>query len=244
MRSRATGRRRRAGGAHIVVRDGARGRELLVDGTFASFYRPGEITTGSVWDALAAPVLALSPARRRSVLLLGLGGGSAARVVRALAPDARIVGVELDREVVVTARRWFDLDALGLEVVVADARQFLARERTRFDAVLEDVFVGPASRVRKPEWLPEPGLRQAAARVARGGVLATNTIREAPAAIRTMRELFGEGVAIGVHGYHNRIVAGGAGLHDGRALRARIAASEVLRATVPLLRLRRFGGAC
>jgi spermidine synthase len=223
-----------------VVRDGARGRELLVDGTFASFYRPGETTTGSVWDALAAPVLALAPARRRSVLLLGLGGGSAARVVRALAPRARIVGVELDREVVETARRWFDLDAIGLEVVIADAREFLVRERTRFDAVLDDVFVGPASRVRKPEWLPEPGLRQAAARVARGGVLASNTIHEAPAAMRTLSTLFGEGVAIGIHGYHNRIVASGGGLHDGRVLRARIAASDVLRETLPKLRLRRF----
>jgi spermidine synthase len=238
MRSRAAGRRRPGQGAHIVVRDGPRGRELLVDGTFASFYRPGQVTTGSVWDALVAPVLALPPARRRSLLLLGLGGGSAARILRTLAPRARIVGVELDPEVVAAARRFFDLDALRVEVVIADAQQFLTRSRMRFDAVLDDVFIGAASRVRKPVWLPEPGLRLAAARVAQGGVLASNTIREAAAAARTVCDLFGRGVSIGIDGYHNRIVAGGAPGLSARPLRAAIAADPTLSPTLPKLTLR------
>ena len=238
---RVRGARRTRSGAHIVVRDGSRGRELIVDGTFASLYRPGEVTTFSVWDALAAPVLALPPARRRRILLLGLGGASAARIVRALAPRALIVGVELDRAVVEAARRWFDLDALGLEVVIADARELLSRERRRFDAVLDDVFVGPGSRVRKPVWLPEPGLRLAAARVAAGGVLASNTIGEAAATGRTLRDLFGGGVSIGIDGYHNRIVAGGPALAGARTLRRAIAADPTLRPTLPHLRLRTLG---
>lgn len=236
MRSRGRGQRRPPV-AHVMVRDGPRGRELLVDGTFASYYRPGSVLTGSVWDALATPVLALPPHRRRSVLVLGLGGGSAARVVRALAPGARIVGVELDREVVATARRWFDLDALDVEVVIADAREFLARDRTRYDAVLDDVFVGSASRVRKPDWLPEPGLRDAAARVAAGGVLASNAIREAAAVARTVRALFGGGVSIGIEGFHNRILAGGRGI-AAPSLRAAVRASDVLRPTLQALSFR------
>src|SRR5512134_2559785 len=124
----------------IEVRRGRRGRELRIDGTFASRYAPGSALAGPVWDALAAPLAWLAPARRRSVLLLGLGGGSAARVIRALAPRARIVGVEIDPAVVSAARRWFDLDALGVEVVTGDAARFLRATRARFDAVLEDVF--------------------------------------------------------------------------------------------------------
>ena len=42
------------------------GRELRVEGTFASWYTPGSHVTRSVWDAIAAPVLALPPRRRRS----------------------------------------------------------------------------------------------------------------------------------------------------------------------------------
>ena len=243
MPARRRGRRR--SDAHVLVRDGPRGRELLVDGTFASYWRPGEVTTGSVWDALAAPVLALPPARRRRILVLGLGGGSAARVVRALAPRARIVGVELDREVVGAARRWFDLDALRVEVVLADARAYLAQSRERFDAVLDDVFLGPGSRVRNPDWLPEPGLRVAARRVAAGGVLVSNAIHEAPAVARTVAALCGGGVAIDVVGFHNRILAGGGrdGTLTARPLRARIRADPHLSGTLPSLRLRTLPGA-
>lgn len=240
MRVRGAGRR--GSDAHIRVREGRRGRELLVDGTFASLYRPGEVTTGSVWDALAAPVLALPPERRRRILLLGLGGASAARVVRALAPRARIVGVELDRAVVDAARRWFDLDALGLEVVIADAREVLARERRRFDAILDDVFIGPGRRVRKPVWLPEPGLRLAAARVARGGVVASNTISEATSTAKSLCALFGASVSIGIHGYHNRILAGGPAIRGARDLRRAIAADSTLAPTLPRLRLRTLRG--
>lgn len=228
-------------GARVVVRDGPRGRELRVDGTFASLYRPGMVTTGSVWDALAAPVLALAPERRRRVLMLGLGGGSAARIVRAIAPRAHILAVELDAEVVAAARRWFDLDRLGLEVAVADAREFLARERRRFDAVLDDVFIGTSRRVRKPDWLPEPGLRAAAARVAPGGVLASNTIDEAAATARSLRDIFGTVVSIEVDGYYNRILAAGAPRLGARGLRAAIAADPILRPSGRALRLRTLG---
>src|SRR5262245_41530744 len=88
------GGRRRGAAARVEVREGRRGRALRVDGTFASWYTPGSALTGSVWDALAAPLCWLPKLRRRSVLVLGLGAGSAARLVRALAPGARIVGVE------------------------------------------------------------------------------------------------------------------------------------------------------
>ena len=73
------------GRPRVEVKLGRRGRSLRIDGTFASYYEPGIPITGSVWDALAAPLVLLPPSRRRSVLVLGLGGGSVARVVRALA---------------------------------------------------------------------------------------------------------------------------------------------------------------
>ena len=98
---RALPPRRRKG--RVRVRDTSAGRELWVDGTFASLYRPGRATTGTVWDAIAAPIAWLPPRRRRRVLLLGLAGGSVARVVRALAPRAEIVGVEFDAAVLAAA---------------------------------------------------------------------------------------------------------------------------------------------
>jgi len=230
----------RASAKRVAVKVGARGRQLRIDGTFASLYRPGNTTTGSVWDALAAPILLLPASHRRSVLILGLGGGSAARIVRALAPRARIVGIELDPEVVRAAKRWFDLDELGIEVVVGDAHGYLRRARRQFDVVLEDVFVGRGRGVHKPEWLLQEGLELAARRVAHGGLLVSNAIDEAPAVARTLRRHFPSTLRIDVEGYDNRILVGGPRPLTGRALRRAVTSSPILGGATAMMRFRQI----
>lgn len=212
--------------------------ELRVDGTYASSWTPGEIATRSVWDALAASVLALPPARRRSVLLLGLGAGSVARIMRALTPDARILGIEFDPDVVAAARRWFELDALRVEVVIGDAREVVARLRDHFDVVLEDVFIGREATLRKPEGFPLPVLEHAQRLLARGGIIASNTIDEGPAVRRALAARFPRVVEISVAEHDNRIYIGGGAWLDAKRLRAEVAANELLGATLPRLAFR------
>jgi spermidine synthase len=191
-----------------------------------------------VWDALATPLLLLPPTRRRTVLVLGLGGGSAARVVRAIAPRARIVGVEYSAQVLQAARRSFDLDALCVEVVRCDARRYLDRTRRRFDLVIEDVFVGSARSVRKPDWLPDPGLARAAHCLHPGGVLVSNSIDETADVARAMRGLFPSTLRIDVEGYDNRVVVGGPRPVTARALRTAVAGHRELSESLPLFSFR------
>jgi spermidine synthase len=232
----------RTAASRVEVKVGRKGRALRINGTFASWYQPGRAQTGSVWDALVAPLLLLPASRRRSVLILGLGGGSAARIVRALAPRAEIIGVECDPEVVRAAREHFDLDEIGVRVVEADARSYLGSTRRRFDAVLEDVFVGSARSVRKPAWLPAPGLARAARLVARGGLLVSNTIDENAAVVAEMRRLYPATLGIDIEDFDNRIVVGGPAVISGRLLRAAVANDRVLSPTLPQLRFRMLSG--
>lgn len=223
----------------VRVQTSRYGRELIVDETFASFQRSGgEIATGSVWDAIAAPLLALSPARRKKVLLLGLGGGSVARIIRALAPEALIVGVELDAEVVAAARAHFGLSALGLEVIVDDAQAVLRRERRRFDLIIEDVFIGRGDDVRKPDWIPAPGLDLAASRLRPDGLLVSNTLGEARKVGAHLRRLFPALLRIDVEEYENRIHVAGPESLDARTLRAAVARDPVLGESVACMRFR------
>jgi spermidine synthase len=222
----------------VSVQHGRRGRTLRIDGTFASWYAPGTPITGSVWDALAAPVLMLPPQRRRRVLILGLGGGSAARIVRAIAPRARITGVEWDSDVVRAARRWFDLDRLGVEVVQGDARHHLERTRRSYDVILEDIFVGRGRGAHKPDWLPNPGIELAARRLTPGGVLASNAIDEAPEVACEMRRWFRSTLHIDVDGYDNRVVVGSGFPLSGRTLRSAVVQSPVLGPSAERLRFR------
>jgi len=219
----------------------ARGRELRINGSFASWYEPGRVITGSVWDAIGAALLALPAARRRDVLLLGLGGGSAARLARALAPRARITGVEIDAEVVRLAREHFDLDELGIQVVLADARDVLRRGPRRFDAILEDVFVATGDDAVKPAGFPTPGLSHAVRRLRPGGVLASNALDDAPLAARTLVGLLPHVVRIGIAGYDNRVLVGSRLPLSARSLRAAVRAEPLLGPTLPKLRFRTLG---
>ncbi len=209
-----------------------------MDGTLASSHLSGGEGTGPVWDALALPVLALPPARRRAVLLLGLGGGSVARVLRALAPEARIVGVEIDPGVVAAARAHLGLDALGVEVVVGDAIAALGAGRSRFDLIVEDVFVGPVRTVRKPSGFPEPLLGLARRRLAPGGLIVCNTIHEGPQVAAALRAHAPSLLAIHVRGHYNRILVAGSRL-DAAALRRAAARERVLAGSLPELSIRR-----
>lgn len=227
-------------GAALPARVRRRGGrlELRIGDSVASCLVPGRIATGSVWDALAAPLLALPAARRRAVLLLGVGGGSAARIVRALAPGARIVGVEIDPAVLRLAQRRFGLADLGVEVVQADARDFLQNSTARFDLILEDCFIGNEAELQKPQGIPEPAFARAVRRLHPGGVLASNAIDEAPAIAASLRRHFRNLVQIRLAGYDNRIFIGGGASLSAGALRRAVAAAPILAPTLPILSFR------
>ncbi|HSJ99360.1 MAG TPA: hypothetical protein VLC53_19950, partial [Myxococcota bacterium] len=162
----------------------------------------------------------------------------AARLVRALAPRAQIVGVEREGKVVAAARRHFGLDALSVEVVCDDALRALARERRRFDLVIEDCFVGRGQEERKPPGFPLPGLALAARRLAPGGILTVNTLDETAEVAGALAGLLPHRLEIRIAGYDNRVLAACERPFDARALRAALARDPVLGATASALALR------
>lgn len=112
----------------------------------------------------------------KSVLIIGLGGGTIPRALREVVPQARIDVVEIDPAVVKVARRYFDLgDSSALNVIEADGRvqvKRALREQKRYDIVMLDAF--------DHEYIPEhlltqEFLREVKALLAPGGVLAANT---------------------------------------------------------------------
>jgi spermidine synthase len=235
---RATSRESR----RVFVRHGPHGLELRVDGTFASSLREGRLSAGPVWDAIAASVLALPPHRRRSALILGLGGGSIVRLLLAIAPKMSIVGVEKDEEVVRVARRQLGLGALGVEVVLGDALAVLASERRHFDLIVEDTFVGPSRGIRKPDGFPAPGLDLASRRLTPSGVLAVNTIHEGPDVARVLAGLLPELRCASVQGYWNRIYVAGRSLPSASEWRGRVRGRPELAASSRSFSFRQLAG--
>lgn len=152
--------------------------DLDVEGATFATWHPRLVMTGYSWDALAVGGLLRAEGPPRSVLVLGLGGGTVTRQLRTLLPEARLVGVEIDAGIIDLARRFMDLDAQKLEVHIEDAYAFLDRTRERFDVILDDLFLtGPSDVVRSRTPAGET-LRLLRGRLAQGGVLVANLIND------------------------------------------------------------------
>lgn len=77
-----------------------------------------------------------------SCLILGLGGGSGAKIVRELWPECKITGVDIDEKVVELGKKYLGLDDLGVDIVIQDAQDFCEKTRQKYDLILVDMYVG------------------------------------------------------------------------------------------------------
>jgi spermidine synthase len=78
-----------------------------------------------------------------SVLLLGLGGGSVVELLRNnFQLDCSITAVEIDEKVISLATKYFNLQHYDrLEVVCADASEYIKRVESLFELMIVDLFI-------------------------------------------------------------------------------------------------------
>ena len=118
-----------------VVEDDGR-RALMVDGVIQSVALGENEPPSGYWAAM------LPLGDPRDALFLGLGGGTLPHLLHRRNPNVRMVGVDADAGVVHFAREQFQLRLPNLEVVIADAFDFVAGCRHGFDYVAVDLFRG------------------------------------------------------------------------------------------------------
>jgi spermidine synthase len=110
---------------------------LLVDGVVQSISLEDGLANGGYWAAMLPSL----PPRR--ALILGLGGGTLARLLGArFGTSVRMVGVDDDVAIIETARAAGWLAVPNLELVVSDAFEFVKTRDQRFDYVAVDLFRG------------------------------------------------------------------------------------------------------
>ncbi len=128
---------------YVAVLQQGQERHLVFNDGFAvqSVYRDDHLPLHGVWGHYAAaPAYGTAPPE--SVLMLGLGGGTAALQYRTLYPEARVLGVEIDRRVVELGHEYMGLPR-DVDVVIEDARTFLAIDDGHYDVILVDAFQFP-----------------------------------------------------------------------------------------------------
>jgi spermidine synthase len=99
-----------------------------------------------VWRTTLKKV-ARSRQQVESVLILGLGGGSAAKLVRKHWPEAKITGVEIDPVMIDLGKKYLGLADLNIDLKIQDAFEFCLNHQSlvinhQYDLILVDIYVG------------------------------------------------------------------------------------------------------
>jgi spermidine synthase len=166
-------------GPHVVRigEDGGRAA-LLVDGVVQSISPEDGLVEGGYWAAM------LPDDRPRCALILGLGGGTVARLLRARWGVVRILGVDDDPTILATANAVGWLPLGGVEVLMTDAFTYVATCQERFDYIAVDLFRGDRLAGRA---FGKPFLRRVRGLLEPHGRLAINMFRDFRAPERRQR---------------------------------------------------------
>jgi spermidine synthase len=87
-----------------------------------------------------------SPFTVHRSLILGLGGGTVAKLIKKNWPEAKIIGVDIDPIMVEIGKKYLDLDQAKVDIKITDALKFLTVHRSlftdHFDLIIVDLYQG------------------------------------------------------------------------------------------------------
>ena len=150
--------------------------EFRVSGAVHAWWHQDRYLTGLAWDNLAAACLLRPQGPPKSVLMLGLAGGTTLRILRQLLPECRFTAVDIDRKVVEVAREHMHLDEIGMKVYYADAYEWARGRKERYEVIIDDCYLAGDEDVYRPEKKPSRGIEVLTKLLASDGLFLTNLV--------------------------------------------------------------------
>lgn len=104
-------------------------------------YKVWQTSLSKIRNSIHQPV-----GEKLNSLILGLGGGSIAKLIRSFWPKSEISGVDLDPVIVELGKRYLDLGSYGAQVKIGDAFEYVIKKSKlkaqKFDLVCVDTYIG------------------------------------------------------------------------------------------------------
>ena len=76
----------------------------------------------------------------KSVLILGLGGGTVAKLAGKYWPKSKITGIEIDPVMVELGKKYLGLK--NTKVIIQDAYEYTKKNKEKYDLVIVDLYIG------------------------------------------------------------------------------------------------------
>lgn len=131
----------------VVERNGTRYLLLNEGQGIHSIYHPDRLATEGTWDYFTiAPFFNTPPFsadRVKRLAIVGLAGGSIARLYTELYGPLPIDGIEIDPKIVEVGRDYFGMNQRNLNVIIGDGRAAIAHAPQHYDVIALDAFRVP-----------------------------------------------------------------------------------------------------
>lgn len=125
-----------------------RTRKLIADNVLQSI-NVASPSCSKLFPGKAAEIILREAPNAKSILLLGLGGGTVATILSKKLPEAKLVSVEFDPVIIDVAKKYFGLDLItNHRVIEADALRVVVEPeefdltQSSFDVLFVDIYVG------------------------------------------------------------------------------------------------------
>lgn len=113
-------------------------RRLVADGYTQSRSLNKAGLTGSYWDGFVNPMIKLNKDSR--VLILGLAGGTVAKLLTKKFGLINIDGVDIDPLMIELGKKYLDFKENNVNVIITDALKFVKEARYKYDLICVDLF--------------------------------------------------------------------------------------------------------
>jgi|SaaInlStandDraft_1057018.scaffolds.fasta_scaffold07289_7 spermidine synthase len=176
-----------------------------------SQWNPKDPFKGQLWELFL--LSSFDPQRvPKKVLLLGLGGGAVVKLLQRFFPTIEIDAIELDKNHISVAKRFFSVDKGHCNVIHAEADEWLRQNRSgRYDLIIDDVFHEKNGEPFRAISYQQTHLRRLLGKLTKEGVLVVNFAdakewKDARAAFRELAMAADFNIGLAVQGqYQNRI---------------------------------------
>ena len=94
----------------------------------------------SIWKSTLRHVRTKS--NPKNSLVLGLGGGTVAKLLRKKYPDAKITGVDIDPVMIELGKKYLHLSDQKATIIIGDVSNFSKLPKQKFDLIIVDLYQG------------------------------------------------------------------------------------------------------